>query len=113
MLLFNEAARESVRLQAIVGTYHIVVEKECTLTRMGGEGWDQFIMWNRLIGGEMICFSLRRQVSGIIIVSLDGKEDPYYDTIISQRCNLSDHNEFPFKRDWRLFQAEQTMFCGP
>jgi hypothetical protein len=68
---------------------------------------------NRLIGGEMICFSLRRQVSGIIIVSLGGKEDPYYDTIISQRFNLSNHDKFLFQRDWRLFQMEQTMFCGP
>ena len=41
------------------GTYEIEVKKMPTRTRLGGEGWREFIVVNCLVGdGELVCFGL-------------------------------------------------------
>ena len=62
-------------------TYEIEVKKGPTTTRLGGEGWREFIAVNRLIGdGEFVCFGLMDGVSRITVF--------YLKTVVAKRKRM-------------------------
>lgn len=87
--------KTSVRFQALGRAYDTDVVKEKTVTRMGGDGWKQFVAQNHLSGGDqMIVFSLRGCTPRMSVIYFSGgEEDPYDKTIISQICNMSDDEQ--------------------
>lgn len=92
--MFNEYVEEktSVRFLALGRAYDVDVVKDKALTRMGGDGWKEFVRQNHVFGGDqMIVFSLGGKTPSISIVYFSGGEkDPYDSTIISQVCELSE-----------------------
>ena len=81
-------------------TYEIEVKKGPTTTRLGGEGWRQFIAHHHLTGDglEVVCFLLREDdVRTITVIYLNGEEEEDEEEeelplspLISQRCKLTD-----------------------
>ena len=47
------------------------VEKGRKITQIGGDDWDRFIARMRLSGGELICFSFRRDRPRISVIYLN------------------------------------------
>ena len=85
-------------------TYEIEVKKGPTRTRLGGEGWRQFIAHHHLTGdnGEMVCFwSVPEDpVRTITVIYLNNngseeeedeeEEELPLSPLVSQRCKLID-----------------------
>ena len=76
------------------------MRKGPTSSRLGGEGWRDFIADNRLIGdGELVCFGLMDGVSTITVIYLNNsggeeeedeeQKEPPLSPLISQRCKLT------------------------
>ena len=100
---FNDLIGDSVQFWGTGGhTYEIEVKKGPTRTRLGGEGWRQFIAHHRLIrDGELVCFGLMDGVSTITVIYLNNnggeeeeeedeeEEEPPLSPLISQRCKLT------------------------
>ena len=80
-------------------TYEIEVKKGPTTTRLGGEGWRQFIAHHHLTGDglEVVYFLLREDhVRTIAVIYLNGEEEEDEEEgelplspLISQRCKLT------------------------
>ena len=86
------------------------VEKECNMSRIGGDGWACFLARMRLTGGELISFSFRaeRPKLAVIYINLveddeddeddednedpldEDDENPLHEAIVAQRTRLSE-----------------------
>ena len=70
-LAFNELVADTVTFDALGGPYTMQVEKGRKITQIGGDDWDRFIARMRLSGGELICFSFRRDRPRISVIYLN------------------------------------------
>ena len=68
-----------MHFEALDHAYDIDLVKEMTLTRMGGDGWKEFVRRKNLAGeDQMIVFSLRGQMPMISVVYFSyGQEYPH------------------------------------
>jgi hypothetical protein len=84
---FGHLTGDSVQFRDCRRTYKVQVQKEPTRTRLGGEGWCQFVARHHLTGdGELVSFSLEGIIPKIIVIYLNnGSSEP----LVSQRCNLT------------------------
>ena len=74
-LSFNNKVEDVVHFMALGWLHHFEVEKRQSKTLIGGDGWREFITRNRLIGGEMLCFSLRGDTLRVSVVYIGGGDE--------------------------------------
>jgi hypothetical protein len=76
-LQFNKLAGDSVPFRINRQTYNVDVQKNQSMTRLGGAGWHQLVAWNPFVGAEMLSFSMDEEPN-IFITMLnfdDGEEE--------------------------------------
>ncbi|KAM0899319.1 hypothetical protein ACQ4PT_021378 [Festuca glaucescens] len=95
-LLFDKVVDDSVvRFKALGHTYELEVKKGLSKTRIGGDGWRQFISENGITGWELLCFSLKGDTPkiSVLYVGGGGEEGSFKSTIVAQRSNLTEEEE--------------------